>query len=412
MGLRKLAGHIHSRFSSRSILKHEAKLDDAEAEELNDGLTDLVLEEQNRAMMASKAKLQQSSIQSRERYLALLGINRTGEERPKTLCTGTRPELTQEFLKKLNSESVQVGSSMHSCDTTADISTAATTPKRRLMTKSSISSEAEIQVEMTSSIRSVSLCTELELVMAEKTSADYMRAKFLQKLSYERVWLPKPQREKQHQTLIIFDWDDTLLPSTYLAGLGRFPDASVQQELKACERASARLLKLAISLGPTIIITNALDGWVENSAKRWAPSLCPLLKKVKVFSARSKYESVYPGQPMKWKTAMFLNVRWQLNPEALTNLVAIGDSEYEMEAAQVMAKELQHVIVKLIKFTDKPCAGELQKQSEAALDGLKRIVGKAHNVRVKLRQSNAPRSDTLVEKRSWSDILELRSRSK
>jgi len=44
------------------------------------------------------------------------------------------------------------------------------------------------------------------------------RVSFLRKLSYHKVWLPKAERPPMHQTVIIFDWDDTLLCTSFLQG--------------------------------------------------------------------------------------------------------------------------------------------------------------------------------------------------
>jgi hypothetical protein len=38
----------------------------------------------------------------------------------------------------------------------------------------------------------------------------------MQKLSYKQVWLPLSKQVKSHQNLFILDWDDTLLPTSYL----------------------------------------------------------------------------------------------------------------------------------------------------------------------------------------------------
>jgi len=43
-----------------------------------------------------------------------------------------------------------------------------------------------------------------------------MRLKYMQKLSYKQVWLPLSKQVKSHQNLFILDWDDTLLPTSYL----------------------------------------------------------------------------------------------------------------------------------------------------------------------------------------------------
>lgn len=43
-----------------------------------------------------------------------------------------------------------------------------------------------------------------------------MRRKFLSRLTQEKIWLTPSEKPKSHQTCIIFDWDDTLLCTTFL----------------------------------------------------------------------------------------------------------------------------------------------------------------------------------------------------
>ena len=38
----------------------------------------------------------------------------------------------------------------------------------------------------------------------------------LTRLSYEKIWLQPAEKPKQSQTAIIFDWDDTILPTSIL----------------------------------------------------------------------------------------------------------------------------------------------------------------------------------------------------
>lgn len=51
-----------------------------------------------------------------------------------------------------------------------------------------------------------------------KTNSDSneMRKKYLNKLTQKRVWLVPREKPRTHQTRIIFDWDDTLLCTTFL----------------------------------------------------------------------------------------------------------------------------------------------------------------------------------------------------
>jgi hypothetical protein len=39
----------------------------------------------------------------------------------------------------------------------------------------------------------------------------------MSKLAVNRVWAPEVERPLNHQSIIIFDWDDTLMSSTFLA---------------------------------------------------------------------------------------------------------------------------------------------------------------------------------------------------
>jgi hypothetical protein len=225
------------------------------------------------------------------------------------------------------------------------------------------------------------ICTDIEHRAGESQDSQ-LRMKFLEKLSYERIWIPRDLRPATYQTVIIFDWDDTLLCTSYLnyknclTGLDHLPQCK-RDTLTAIEKASGRLLEMAMSLGQTFIITNALDCWVEYTSKVWAPSLSPLLQKVNVVSARSQYESQHPGDVPKWKEEAFKDVARSLDAEVVTNVVSVGDSQYEMDAAQTMGKEFRHAAVKLIKFRPQPSPEELLRQLNFLVERFECLVSKA-----------------------------------
>lgn len=58
------------------------------------------------------------------------------------------------------------------------------------------------------------------------------------------------------------------------------------------------ILEVAIKFGITFIITNAAQGWVELSSKRFMPKVFELIKKheIKIISARTMYEKEFPHQ--------------------------------------------------------------------------------------------------------------------
>mmetsp|Transcript_95376 Transcript_95376/g.179354 ORF Transcript_95376/g.179354 Transcript_95376/m.179354 type:complete len:454 (+) Transcript_95376:87-1448(+) len=240
-------------------------------------------------------------------------------------------------------------------------------------------------------------------IFASQTSPDHQaRMKFLQKLSYQRVWIPKAQRPPSHQTLIIFDWDDTLLCTSFLnlvhaANLS----ASVKRALKELEKLVISLLEKALRLGQTFIITNAVSGWVEQSAAEYIPGVLPVLQRVNVVSARSRYESEYPNQVSKWKAETFLEVQRQLDSQVITNLVSLGDSHFEMEATLAMGREFEQATIKTIKFKESPSPEELWRQQELVCKEFERIIGDARDLRVRiLAPHNRPEPCRILDPKS------------
>merc|ERR1719401_2792798 len=175
-----------------------------------------------------------------------------------------------------------------------------------------------------------------EMNVHELRGQDDFRLQYLQRLSYHQVWVPRAQRPPKHQTVVIFDWDDTLLCTSFLNMRQDQPlSPVVERHLRGIEAAGRRLLELSMRLGHTFIITNAMNGWVEYSAAKWVPELLPVLQKVRVISARTKYEPHFPGEVAKWKIHAFLEVQRQLDCQIITNLISLGDSNFEMDAVHV-----------------------------------------------------------------------------
>merc|ERR1712232_1221767 len=150
----------------------------------------------------------------------------------------------------------------------------------------------------------------------------------------------------------------------------------VTHDLHEIQRAGKQLLELAVSLGDTFVITNAASDWVQNSAAEWIPEVLDVLQnqKVRVISARTNHEPQYPGKPGQWKIEAFLEVQREFNPELITTLVSIGDSNFEMDAVHVMRTKFSQAFVKTIKFYENPCPEVLLGQLWAVMQKLERIV--------------------------------------
>ena len=64
------------------------------------------------------------------------------------------------------------------------------------------------------------------------------------------------------------------------------------------------------------------------------PAVLPiLLENVTIISARTKYESQFPNDVPKWKLYAFLETQTDLGNGNMKNILALGDSMMEIDAA-------------------------------------------------------------------------------
>lgn len=79
---------------------------------------------------------------------------------------------------------------------------------------------------------------------------------------------------------MIFDWDDTLLCTSYLTPYPsmlmdprQIIPRDIVEPMEQLDRAASTILKQAKQLSPdmTFIITNAAEGWVQMSSARFMP---------------------------------------------------------------------------------------------------------------------------------------------
>ena len=129
--------------------------------------------------------------------------------------------------------------------------------------------------------------------------------------------------------------------TSYISPSGVYKDVQLSQNvmnsIKVLEQTTKRMLEQAVALGRVYIITNACEGWVQFSCKKFMPEVLPVLSKITIISARAKYEKKYPGEVPKWKLYAFLETQTDLTNGNMKNVVALGDSMMEIDAAHVLA---------------------------------------------------------------------------
>ena len=174
------------------------------------------------------------------------------------------------------------------------------------------------------------------------------------------------------ESIIIFDWDDTLLASSFLSSKGYRLDtekakiADVEAGLRDLEQAITAVLTLALQYGEVHIVTNAETGWVQLSAAKFIPAVVPLLHRVSILSARSTYEGRYPDAPLKWKYYAFQDKLAPsfAEPKRQKNIISFGDSHVEREAVRAVTRGFPNTRCKSVKFAERPSMEQLRRQIE------------------------------------------------
>lgn len=193
-----------------------------------------------------------------------------------------------------------------------------------------------------------------------------------------------------NQTVIIFDWDDTICPSTTcmrqhgLSVMGERPTGELEARLEALAQEARILLEVAFTLADkVVVVTNAEEGWVDLSCRAWLPSLLDTVAKCEVASARSQFEPTGVTSPAGWKTRAFENVIdrfYQRYPnQSWKNIISIGDAPHEREALARVVRLAplfrgKRCRSKSIKFVLRPTIEQLCREMQMLRESLREIV--------------------------------------
>jgi len=216
----------------------------------------------------------------------------------------------------------------------------------------------------------------------------------------------------KESTVIFVDWDDTLLCSSYLSGAGYRLDSelesssAIDRELKELESSVVGLLRLAMSFGEVHIVTNAETGWVQLSAKKFLPGVVPVLDQVKVLSARSTYEAMFPDAPVKWKFCAFQEKLFS-DSKSPKNVISFGDSHVEREAVRAVTRGIPNTKTKSVKFAEKPSMEQLRRQLELVTNCFQYIHSHEGDLDLQLTVTvNARKPEPTKETSSSTDVNE------
>ena len=234
--------------------------------------------------------------------------------------------------------------------------------------ESIISDYADISQDMMSFNNKNKKEKEKEKNKNKEINAKSIRDKYYNKLITKLEWNPF-KKEKMINNLFLFDWDDTLLCTSYLQPTGALIDMEINKRdkdiISDLDSLVSKLLLKTMNIGIVFIVTNGAPGWVELSSTKFYPKTAKILQKIKVISARGLCERKYPGDMRQWKRVAFkfaLDTLHDINKNIVTNIICLGDSNIEMEASYYLKECFPNAYLKTIKFKESPTHIELQKE--------------------------------------------------
>ena len=235
---------------------------------------------------------------------------------------------------------------------------------------------------------SISINSELPQKFYIKNSSE-IRISYMNKLFNNKIPPKNPSNnliKRKYNSMIFFDWDDTLLCSTFL--IEKENKNLNKKHISQLENIVYNLLQLSLNYGDTYIITNASKNWVLYSSMIYFPKIIQLFNKIKIISARDAYEKNFPNNNKFWKLAVFMDITNLYNKNLITNIISIGDSLIENEAAFKLSSIFSECYIKTIKIQEESKPELLLKQLKLILKQFNFFHSSVRNISVKIEKNN------------------------
>lgn len=168
--------------------------------------------------------------------------------------------------------------------------------------------------------------------------------------------------------LFIYDWDDTLFPTTWLYEEAfQSPITFEQHEwFNICAAHIKGILTVSMIYGRVLIITNASPGWISYCVKRFIPACRPIIERCEIHYAWNAYEPDYT----LWKKHYLMSYVESTLP--IKCVLGIGDRSHDREA--VRTAFLGKCIVKTIQLMHEPPVIQVVLQLKMLMDGFGQLM--------------------------------------
>lgn len=183
--------------------------------------------------------------------------------------------------------------------------------------------------------------------------------------------------------LVIIDWDDTCLPTTFLDTYVSKYFPPIRDICFVLSQIETQLLLFLMHIKECddvlIFVTNAKYRWIQDSRAKYFPNISKMIMSHYIISARDMYENQF--ETIFWKHNVFLDLMNKFQPD---ELISIGDRYYEMSALKLARKVYKKCITKNIKLPEQLSHQELLSVLKKLNDTVKLLWKKTSNIDIEM----------------------------
>lgn len=197
----------------------------------------------------------------------------------------------------------------------------------------------------------------------------------------------------ERKSLIIYDWDDTLLPTTDIADREQKYLRKVRtvchmapedmDALDTAEMAVIELLSASLEHGEVIIINHTHEKYIKLTCQKWFPYLWTFLTEheddIKFLSGDKYYEHYYPHMSqtnylqMKYRP-LRKEIITKYTEEPYLKILFVGDEYRDALTAQNLDKEFQYCTVKSFIVEEEPTLPTFNRQVKTLQKNIRRYL--------------------------------------
>ena len=163
-------------------------------------------------------------------------------------------------------------------------------------------------------------------------------------------------------TVFIFDWDDTLMCTTFVQRKIRGLSDEERKIVNNLGKVVDEFLKECSKYGTIIIMTNSSKDWVKKTIEDYLNLRLDAVNSIKVISTRDMY--LKKGiDKNKWKE-IALEELFKKYGDKIENLICASDSERDIDLFKNIEKGKKEINISTIKFKAKPSPLVMIKEIE------------------------------------------------